>query len=428
MRIEPASRLQGTVQVPGDKSVSHRCAILGAMARGRTLVRNFSASADCTSTLDCVQELGVGIRRQGTAVEIQSPGWQELSPPRRPLDAGNSGTTIRLLAGLLAGREMTSLIAGDDSLNQRPMRRIVEPLAQMGARIIARDGEYPPLEIHGNRLQGIRYELPVASAQVKSCVLLAGLTAVGRTVVVEPVPTRDHTERALPQFGVAVERNRGEIAVEGPAALVPTEIDVPGDLSSAVFLLTAALLVPESTLLLPAVGVNPSRSAILGLLEQAGASIRRQRSRQFGGEPVCDLEIDSSSLPLARFPAEISGPVVANLIDEIPALAVLGTRLPRGITIRGASELRKKESDRIRSIVTNLAALGVAVEEFPDGLAVPYTPRVRGGRVRTWGDHRIAMAFAVLGLISEEGVELDDPACAAVSFPDFYDYLAKVTR
>lgn len=426
MRIEPVHRLQGTVRVPGDKSISHRYALLGGMARGRTRIENFSRSADCTSTLNCLSELGVEIHRQGDTVELNSPGWRELQPPRRPLDAGNSGTTIRLLSGLLAGREMVSTIAGDASLNQRPMRRIVEPLTRMGAVIEARDGEYPPLRIQGARLQVIRYPLPVSSAQVKSCVLLAGLTARGRTVVVEPVATRDHTERALPQFGVPVEVSGAEVSVQGPTELSPADLQVPGDLSSATFFVVAALLVPGSELTLPEVGVNPTRAALLDFLDSAGIPLEKLRPRLLGGEPVCDLRIRSRRPPLERFPSAISGPVVANLIDEIPALAVLGTRLPGGLTVRDAGELRKKESDRIHALVANLTALGVRAEEFPDGLRVEYTPRIQGGRVKTWGDHRIAMAFAVAGLVSEDGVELDDPGCAAVSFPDFYRALAQV--
>ncbi len=426
MRIEPVRRLQGTVRVPGDKSISHRYAILGGMARGRTRIQNFSRSADCTSTLNCLSELGVEIQRDEDTVELSSPGWRELGPPRRLLDAGNSGTTIRLLSGLLAGREMVSTIAGDESLNQRPMRRIVEPLTRMGAVIEARDGEYPPLRIQGARLQAIRYALPVASAQVKSCLLLAGLTAGGRTVVVEPVATRDHTERALPQFGVPVHKTGSEVSVQGPADLSPADLQVPGDLSSATFFLVAALLLPGSELTLPAVGVNPTRAALLDFLEAAGVPLERLHPRLLGGEPVCDLRIRPNAGCLERFPSTISGPVVANLIDEIPALAILGTRLPGGLTVRDATELRKKESDRIHSLVSNLSAVGVQAEEFPDGLRVPYTPILQGGRVRTWGDHRIAMAFAVAGLVSESGVELDDPGCAAVSFPDFYEALARV--
>jgi 3-phosphoshikimate 1-carboxyvinyltransferase len=303
----------------------------------------------------------------------------------------------------------------------------VDPLSAMGAAIEARDGEYPPLRIRGTRLRGIRYVLPVASAQVKSCVLIAGLTAEGRTTVVEPTPTRDHTERALPHFGVAVGAEAGSIWVEGPCDLHGIDVTAPGDLSAAVFFLVAAQLLPGSQLTLPAVGVNPSRSVILDLLEQARVPVVRQNPRLEGGEPVCDLVVESGSARLEHFPTQISGDTVAGLIDEIPALAVLGTRLPGGITIRDAAELRKKESDRIRSVVENLRAVGVDAKEFPDGLAVPYTPRIRGGRIRTWGDHRIAMAFAVLGLVSEEGVELDDPDCAAVSFPEFYRNLAGVT-
>lgn len=427
VRIKPAAELHGRIELPGDKSISHRFAILGAMAQGRTRITNYSASEDCRSTLRCLRELGIEeVHVEAGLVEMVSPGSGRLTEPSRPLDAGNSGTTIRLLSGLLAAQPFVSRIAGDASLNQRPMRRIVEPLSRMGATIRCREGEYPPLEIHGALLRPIRYVLPVASAQVKSCVLLAGLTAPGLTTVVEPAPSRDHTERALHVFGASVQRNGAEISVRGPLHLHGAVVQVPGDLSSASFIVTAALLRPGSQVTLPGVGVNPTRDRFLRLLEDSGAGIRRRNETQVSDEPVCDLEITGGLDFLETFPRVIEGNQIPNLIDEIPILAILGTRLPDGLEVRDAGELRKKESDRIDAVVRNLQAVGVEAEELPDGFRVPPTPKIGGGSVKTRGDHRIAMAFAVAGLLSEDGVEIDQPDCADVSFPGFFDVLNRL--
>lgn len=427
MQIKPAAELRGRVDLPGDKSISHRFAILGAMARGRTRITNYSPSEDCRSTLRCVRSLGIEMHSDRDRIEMLSPGWEQLAAPGEKLDAGNSGTTIRLLSGLLAARPFVSRIAGDDSLNRRPMRRIVEPLTRMGATIHCREDEYPPLEIHGAMLNPIRYVLPIASAQVKSCVLLAGLTAPGQTTIVEPAPSRDHTERALHVFGAPVRREGAEVSVRGPVHLYGAVVQVPGDLSSASFLITAALLRPGSTLMLPNIGVNPTRDGYLRLLEEAGAAVHRRKETRVSDEPVCDLEVGGSLDFLDDFPNEIAGRQIPNLIDEIPILAVLGTQLPGGLEVREAAELRKKESDRIDAVVQNLRAAGVAAEEFPDGFKVPYTAKIPGGMIATHGDHRIAMAFAVLGLLSEKGVELDEPDCVNVSFPGFFEILTRLT-
>ncbi|MEJ2078772.1 MAG: 3-phosphoshikimate 1-carboxyvinyltransferase [Acidobacteriota bacterium] len=427
MRVKPAAELRGRVDLPGDKSISHRFAILGAMARGRTRITNYSPSEDCRSTLRCLRELGVEMHVEADRIEMVSPGWDRLTAPAEDLDAGNSGTTMRLLSGLLAARPFVSRIGGDESLNRRPMRRIVEPLTRMGATIHCREGEYPPLEIHGALLNPIHYVLPVASAQVKSCVLLAGLTAPGQTTVVEPAPSRDHTERALHVFGVPVRRDGLGISVRGPVHLYGAVVHVPGDLSSASFLITATLLRPGSTLSLPRIGVNPTRDGYLRLLEESGAAIHRQYETRVSEEPVCDLEVAGSLDFVNDFPQRVAGKQIPNLIDEIPILAVLATQLPNGLEVRDAAELRKKESDRIDAVVGNLQAAGVAAEQFPDGFRVPYTPRIPGGSIRTCGDHRIAMAFAVLGLLSENGVELDEPDCVDISFPGFFEVLTRLT-
>ena len=427
IQIEPVRTLRGEVQIPGDKSISHRYAMLAAMAQGVTRIANFSASRDCQATLNCVGALGVEVKQSQTTVEISSAGWDNFMQPDRVLDVENSGTTIRLLSSLLACREFVSSIQGDESLNRRPMGRIMNPLTLMGAEIEAREGQYPPLTIRGSRLQGIRYSLPVASAQVKSCVLLAGLTARERTTVVELTPSRDHTERALPFFGARLEQRqdgddgRREISVSGPTELRATSMEIPADFSSAVYFILGAVLAPGSDVVLRNVGVNPTRTGFLSLLEESGSQIAKSNSREANGEPICDLRIGSTDSVWERFPKEIRGSWIPNLIDEIPALAVLGVRLKQGLIVRDAQELRKKESDRIQAVVSNLRQLGVEAEELPDGLVVPPKQRVRGGKVETFGDHRIAMAFALAALIADAPVELDHPECVDVSFPGFFD-------
>ena len=427
MRIEPVSSLRGAMDLPGDKSISHRYAILGAMANGTTRISRFSHSQDCQATLDCLRKLGTEIHQSGNEIEIRSQGWRQFQQPQEILDAGNSGTTIRLLAALLAGSPFVSTIQGDESLNGRPMRRIITPLSQMGATIQASKNDCPPLRVTGSQLQGLHYRLPVASAQVKSCVLLAGLMARGETTVVENVPCRDHTERALPFFSVTLTRTDQDLKVTGPAFLKATKMQIPGDFSAAAFFIIAALLVPDAEIQLRGVGINPSRTGLLTLLEKAGFRVEKTNHTEFNAEPVCDLKVCYSPEPLSRFPPEISGECLTNMIDEIPALAVFGTRLKRGLSVRGAEELRKKESDRINSVVVNLKNLGIRVEEFPDGFSIPPGQGIQGGKVQTFGDHRIAMAFAVAGLIAQKPVELDQSSCVSVSFPDFFEKLQSLT-
>lgn len=420
--------LQGEVHLPGDKSISHRYAILGAMAQGKTRISNFSASQDCQATLNCVEALGVTLSRAGNRVELQSQGWTHLEKPKGILDAHNSGTTIRLVSALLASREFVSTIQGDASLNDRPMKRIIVPLTRMGAEVQARNKQYPPLTIKGAPLQAIRYRLPVASAQVKSCVLLAGLMAQGHTTVVEPIPSRDHTERALPCFGAELQKRDHELTVIGQASLRGAQMSVPGDLSAAIYFIAAAALLPGSEVTFSRVGVNSSRSAALRLLTDAGVLVERSRESEVNGEPICDLRVRYGSEVFDRFPPEIAGTWIPNLIDEIPILSILGTQLKRGLTIRGAAELRRKESDRIHSIVSNLRNLGLRVEELADGFHIPPGQSIRGGKVQTFGDHRIAMSFAIAGLISKKPVEIDQPACVAVSFPKFFESLESIGR
>ncbi len=422
-KIAPARKILGSVQVPGDKSISHRLAMLGAIGEGQTSIENYATSQDCGSTLSCLQSLGVPIEVVGgTQVIISGRGLRGLTPSREILDAGNSGSTIRMLSGILAGQNFQTEISGDSSLCSRPMGRIIKPLSQMGARIQARENNYPPLSIQGGILGAIQYVLPVASAQVKSAILLAGLLAEGETEVTEPVPTRNHTELALKQFGAEVKVHGNQITIQGGQLLQAVRTKVPGDISSAAFFLVAATLIPGSEIILPAVGLNPGRRAIVDLLREMGASVEILDSRAEAGEPVSDLRVRSA--PLTG--GSILGDKVPQVIDEIPILAVLATQTEKGLEIRDAAELRVKESDRIRTIVENLRLMGVSVEEFEDGMLVPGRQSLRGARIHAYGDHRIAMAFAIAGLIAKGETLIEGSECAAVSFPDFFEVLDQV--
>ncbi len=419
-RISPRGALRGTIRVPGDKSISHRYAMLAAVSEVDVTIHNYSTGADCQSTLGVLAALGVPIEQQGTTVRIRGQGLKGFRTPATILDAGNSGTTIRLITGLLAGQNFSCQITGDASLRRRPMDRIVEPLRRMGGQILARDGRYPPLEIHGRPLHAIEYHLPVASAQVKSCVLLAGLLADGLTTVVEPVPTRDHTEIALREFGAEIQRDGQRIVVKGSPRLRPPEqLHVPGDLSSAAFWLVAATIVPNSYLVIEQVGLNPTRAALLDFLQSMGARIRVLHLEQRHGELVGHVEVQSA--PVRG--GVIEGALTAQLIDEIPVLAVLGAVSQNGLTVRNAAELRVKESDRIATVAENLRAMGAQVEIWEDGFHVPGKQRLRGGTVNSCGDHRIAMAFAVAGLVAEAETEIVGAEAANVSYPGFFDAL-----
>jgi len=423
LEVTPARKVKGQVSVPGDKSISHRLAMLGAIAQGTTVIHNFAASVDCASTLECLRRMGVAVQHDRTTVSIGGCGLQGLTAPSQPLDAGNSGTTVRLMSGLVAGFPFESTFTGDESLSRRPMKRVIEPLRRFGATVTARDDNYLPLVIKGGRLRALEFAMPIASAQVKSAVLLAGLTASGTTIVQEPVGTRNHTELALAEFGARIRTSAGRIEIDGGHPLQGKEFSVPGDLSSAAFFIAAALAVPNSTLRLTGVGLNPSRSAFIQLLERMEAKISIENRSTSGGEPICDIVATTSEIA----GMEISGSWIPNVIDEIPMLAVLGTRMRNGIRIRDAAELRAKESDRIRAVAANLRLLGAAVEEYPDGLFVPGPQPLRGGVVDSFGDHRIAMAFAVAGLFAEGPVTIKDPACVSISFPGFFELLREVT-
>ena len=421
--LSPARKLVGTIQVPGDKSISHRLAMLAAIADGQTSIENFASSQDCQSTISCLKLLGVPAQTTGeNQLTLFGRGLQGLTAPREVLDAGNSGSTIRMLSGILAGQSFQTQITGDASLRRRPMARIIAPLSQMGARIQARENNYPPLLIQGGRLQGIQYLLPVASAQVKSAVLLAGLLAEGETEVIEPAPTRNHTEVALKEFGAEVSVQGNRISLKGRQRLRAVKSRVPGDISSAAFFLVAATLLPGSEIILTGVGLNPGRRAIVDLLREMGASIEILNHQALAGEPVADLRVKSALLQ----GGSISGDKIPQVIDEIPILAVLATQTQEGLQIRDAGELRFKESDRIRSIVENLRSMGASVEEFADGMFVPGRQSLDGSRIRSHGDHRIAMAFGVAGLIAKGETSIEGSDCAAISFPGFFEVLDRV--
>ncbi len=426
--VEPAGCLRGEVFLPGDKSISHRAAIFGSLARGLSTIDNFSQSDDCARTLDCLEGIGGQLERQPRKVSIEGLGIGCFEQPGKTLYAGNSGTSMRLLAGLLAGLPFPSRLEGDASLRGRPMNRILVPLRAMGGQIQAREDQFPPLIVQGQRLAAIEYELPVASSQVKSCVLLAGLLARGSTTVIEPTPTRNHTELLLPAFGGRLRKEGPRITVEGDQVLEPCDLEVPGDISAASFFLVAASLIPGSRIELRGVGLNPTRDALLQLLIQSGGHIQIDHRRLSGGEPIGDISVSYSADLLEHFPGRIRQSQTPLLIDEIPVLAILGTQLKSGLEVVDATELRAKESDRVSAIVENLHLLGVESEEREDGFRIPPGQTICGGNVRTRGDHRIAMAFAIAGLISREAVVLDNSQCCDISFPGFFEQLTSVIQ
>ncbi len=423
-QISPATSVSGAIQLPGDKSISHRYAMLAGIAEGPTKISNYSTGADCQSTLGCMRALGAASETQDGILCIHGQGLDGLREPAAALDAGNSGSTIRMLSGILAAQPFETTIGGDESLSKRPMQRIMTPLAQMGARIEARDNRFPPLTIHGSKLHPMDYTLPVASAQVKSCVLLAGLYADGRTTVHEPVRTRDHTELALREFGAEVDVDRLSITVTGRPHLEGRELRVPGDLSSAAFFLVAALIVRESSLTIHGVGLNPTRSTLLDFLAEMGAQIKILDVSSTGGELIGDVLIRNS---------RIRGGVLekartAALIDEIPVLAVLGAASEDGLIVRDASELRVKETDRIATIAENFQRMGLTIHLSQDGFEVPGRQQFHAAELDSFGDHRIAMAFSVAALAADGPCTILGSDAASVSFPEFFDTLHRVAE
>jgi len=415
LTVTPTGPLHGSVRVPGDKSISHRALLLGALADGSSQVSNFLPGGDCLATLNCLQSLGVQIdRHDENTLTIHGRGLRGLQAPAEPLNCCRSGTSMRLLTGILTGQTFTSTLAGDKQLLKRPMRRIVEPLRRMGAEIGHHDGR-APLTTHGRPLHGQVHLLPVASAQVKSALLLAGLYADGPTVVHQPGPARDHTERMLAAMGAEISERNLTVALTAVPPLAPLSMAVPGDISSAAFLLVAAVLVPGSEITIVNVGVNPTRTGLLDVLRQMGVEMSYANLREESGEPTADISVWASE----THGAEIDGDTVVRMIDEFPALAVLATQAHGRTVVREAAELRVKETDRIAALVSELSKLGANIEGRPDGFVVHGPTPLRGGTVDSYSDHRLAMALAVAGLVAEGPVLVKNAACVADSFPGF---------
>lgn len=421
--VQKGKPLAGVVEVPGDKSISHRAAILGALAEGKTVIRNFLHGEDCLSTLRCLEALGVPVIRDGETVVVEGVGLDGLKEPADVLDAGNSGTTARLLLGVLAGQPFYSVLTGDASLRRRPMGRVIEPLAAMGARFFGRDGgKYLPVTVIGGQLAPANYRTPVASAQLKSALLLAALYADGWTRVHEPAPSRDHTERMLAAFGAEVNFGSGWAEVHGRPRLKGQQVTVPGDISSAAFFMVAAAVVPGSDVLIKQVGINPTRTGIIDVLREMGADLSLENVGKEGGEPVADIRVRGSRLR----GVEISGPIIPRLIDELPVLAVAALYAEGETVVRDAAELRVKETDRIAAMTGELRNLGGAIEALDDGFRVRGSGMLAGGRVRSHGDHRVAMSLAVAALNCTGPVEIDDTECIAISYPGFLQTLASL--
>jgi len=423
--VMPAVRAAGHVRVPGDKSISHRYAMLAALADGPSVIQGYLSGADCLSTLECLRGLGVAVHRSPDGVvQIQGRGIAGLKAPTAPLDAGNSGTTMRLLSGVVAAHGFRTVMAGDASLSRRPMKRVINPLTQMGATIGSEDGR-PPLTIDGARLHGITYRPEVPSAQVKSAVLLAGLQADGETTVVETYPTRDHTERALREFGAELSESNGHVRIASGQRLHGRELTVPGDISSAVFWLALAAATPDASIEIEGVGLNPTRCAALDVFRRAGAAIEIDTDRETGGEPMGRIRVSYGS-PRSF---EVTPDEVPGLIDEIPGLAALGALLPpwSEMVVRGAGELRVKESDRITCLARGLRILGSRVDEFPDGFRLLAQP-LAGGIVDAVDDHRLAMAFAIAATGASGPTTIQGGSSVAVSYPGFFEALERLTR
>ena len=411
--------LRGTIQVPGDKSISHRSIMFGAMAAGTTTVEGFLLGDDCLSTISCFRKLGVDIELDGDRVTIKSDGERNWQEPSEVLDTGNSGTTTRLMLGLLAGTDFHSVLAGDESIAKRPMRRIIDPLRLMGADIRGRaNGQFTPLAVQGTKLHAIEYTLPVASAQVKSAILLAALKADGVTTITEPVATRDHTEIMLEHFSAELVREENKISLAGGQSLAAAHVKVPGDISSAAFMIGAALITEGSEVVLTNVGCNPTRTGILDVIEQMGADFSISLLEENGERPA-DLTIRSSSLK----GIEIGGSLIPRLIDEIPLIALVATQAKGTTVIKDAEELRVKETDRIAAVVAELSKMGADITATEDGMIINGPTSLHGASMVTYGDHRLGMMAAVASLIADGPVEIDDPDCISVSFPNFVEQM-----
>ena len=425
-RIEPIKQpLHGDITVPGDKSIAHRAVIFASIAKGTTRIFNLSGGDDNSRTVRAFRQMGVEIARDGDALCVAGKGWEGLHAPAAAIDCGNSGTTMRLMSGLLAGLPFHSELDGDGSLRQRPMQRVIDPLTQMGARIRSKSGAgLAPLEIDGGGIKGIYYPMPIASAQVKSAVLLAALQANGTTTVVEPQPSRNHTEVMIRGFGGSIAVDGVNITLTGGQSLVGQEVLIPGDISSAAFFLVAAALIPGSEVTIRNVGCNPTRDGVIEVLRRMGAAIELLNARQAAGERVADIRVRGGKLS----GIDIGPELVARTIDEYPILSIAGAVADGVTTFADVKELRYKESDRIAAMTEGLRSLGVAVDEREDGMTIHGGGRqpFKGGAVRSFADHRVAMSFTIAGLLSAGAVEIDDTRCADISFPTFFDLLEKI--
>lgn len=417
--------LRGDITVPGDKSVSHRSVMFGSIAEGKTTVSGFLLGEDCLRTIDCFQKLGVDIEVNGTDVTINSPGIDGWTEPKEVLYTGNSGTTTRLMLGLLSGTKLHTIMTGDASIGKRPMRRVADPLRLMGAQIAGRDnGQYTPLAIQGGPLKAIDYKMPVASAQVKSAILLAGIRAEGTTVVREEEISRDHTERMLRQFGATVTVEDGVVSLQGGQTLTGTHVNVPGDISSAAFFLVAGAIAKNSRIVLKNVGINETRDGILEVLQKMGAKMSVAIDDENAAEPTATITIETSNLKGTT----VEGAIIPRLIDEIPIIALLATQAAGKTIIKDAEELKVKETNRIDAVVNELKKLGANIEATDDGMIIEGPTPLHGGSLRTYGDHRIGMMGAIAALIADGEVELDDADCIAVSYPTFFDHINNILK
>ena len=422
--VRPARNVLGSLRVPGDKSISHRYAMLAALAGGRSRFDNFSPGADCNSTLGCVRALGCNVERDEQGAVIVNGLSPQLQSPSSPLDCGNSGSTMRMLSGILAGQPFTSELIGDESLSRRPMKRIIEPLTQMGAQIESAIGNCAPLRITGRKLHAIEYRVPVASAQVKTSVLFAGLLAEGETTVEEPTRTRDHGELALRAFGATVGRSKNRVTIQGGQPLHPLEAFIPGDISSAAFFLCAAAIFRDSNLVIDGVLLNPTRSALLDVLTAMGSRISVLRVEEQYGELVGTISL----LFGTGKPVVIAGAQTALLIDELPVLAAVAPYTAGGLEVRDAGELRVKESDRLSAVTRNLEAMGAQVEQTADGWRIPGGQRLHGTEIESYADHRIAMAFAIAALRAQGETLIRNSECVGISYPSFFGDLERVAE
>jgi len=416
--------LQGSLKVPGDKSISHRSVMFGAMAQGKTTVNGFLQGDDCLSTISCFRKLGVDIQVNGSEVTINSEGMDNWKEPTEILDTGNSGTTTRLMLGILAGTNVHAVLVGDESIAKRPMKRVIDPLRQMGAQISGRSGgQFTPLAVQGAQLSSIDYTMPVASAQVKSAILLAGLRAKGITTVRESEVSRDHTERMLSRFGAEISAENGVIQLQGGQVLTGTHVEVPGDISSAAFFLVAGAIAKESKIRLEQVGLNPTRTGIIDVLQLMGAQLEIEMNESNDEEPNGTITVASSEL----HGIEIGGELIPRLIDEIPIIALLATQAHGTTVVKNAEELKVKETDRITAVVDELKKIGADIEATEDGMIIRGPVTLTGGQIQSYGDHRIGMMGAIASVISSGPIEIEQASCISVSYPNFFDHLKIVS-